>query len=129
MTFADPRAAGAAFSELRDTLPQLLRDDDGPVFRAPWEAQAFAMTLALYERGAFSWKEWADALALAISDAQAAGDPDTGESYYLHWLDALEAITKKKGLVTGELLVHRKQEWDDAARRTPHGKPIELKRG
>ncbi|HET8608907.1 MAG TPA: nitrile hydratase accessory protein [Burkholderiales bacterium] len=129
MTFADPRAAGAAFSELRDTLPQLLRDDEGPVFRAPWEAQAFAMTLTLYERGLFSWKEWADALAQAISNAQAAGDPDTGENYYLHWLDALETITRQKGLVTGELLAQRKQEWDEAARRTPHGKPIELKRG
>jgi nitrile hydratase accessory protein len=121
--------AGDAFSELRDTLPQLLRDDEGPVFRAPWEAQAFAMTLTLYERGLFSWKEWADALAQAISNAQAAGDPDTGENYYLHWLDALETITKKKELVTGELLAQRKQEWDEAARRTPHGKPIELKRG
>lgn len=129
MTFADPRAAGSAFSELRDTLPQLLRDDEGPVFRAPWEAQAFAMTLTLYERGLFSWKEWADALAQAISNAQAAGDPDTGENYYLHWLDALETITRQKGLVTGELLAQRKQEWDEAARRTPHGKPIELKRG
>jgi nitrile hydratase accessory protein len=121
--------AGDAFSELRDTLPQLLRDDEGPVFRAPWEAQAFAMTLTLYERGLFSWKEWADALAQAISNAQAAGDPDTGENYYLHWLDALETITREKGLVTGELLTQRKQEWDEAARRTPHGKPIELKRG
>ncbi|MGH8600617.1 MAG: nitrile hydratase accessory protein [Burkholderiales bacterium] len=129
MTAAKPETAGSAFAELRDALPPLLRDDEGPVFRAPWEAQAFAMTLALYERGAFSWTEWADTLAQAISDAQAAGDPDTGESYYLHWLDALEVITKKKGLVTGDLLVHRKQEWDDAARRTPHGKPIELKRG
>ncbi len=128
MTSAESEMAGAAFSELRDTLPQLLRDDEGPVFRAPWEAQAFAMTLTLYERGLFSWKEWADALAQAIRNAQAAGGPDTGENYYLHWLDALETISREKGLVTGELLAQRKQEWDEAARRTPHGTPIELKR-
>lgn len=128
MTSANSETTGAAFSELRDTLPQLLRDDEGPVFRAPWEAQAFAMTLTLYERGLFSWKEWADALALAIGNAQAAGDPDTGENYYLHWLDALETIVEQKQVVTGTLLTERKEQWRDAARRTPHGQPIELKR-
>ena len=35
-------------------LPGLPRDVDGPVFREPWEAQDFAMTLALHERGLFS---------------------------------------------------------------------------
>ena len=33
-------------------VPGVPRDADGPVFREPWEAQAFAMTLALHERGA-----------------------------------------------------------------------------
>src|SRR5262249_47276843 len=68
------------------------RDADGPVFREPWEAQAFAMTLALYDRGLFTWPEWAATLADEIKRAQAAGDPDTGETYYRHWLNALERI-------------------------------------
>lgn len=86
------------------------------------------MALALHERGVFTWKEWADMLTHAIRVAQAAGDPDTGESYYEHWLDALERMVAAKRLVTGATLSLRKEEWREAARRTPHGKPIELKR-
>jgi nitrile hydratase accessory protein len=97
-----------------------------PVFNAPWEAQAFAMTVALHERGAFSWKEWADTLAEVIAEVKQRGEPDTGERYYEHWLTALERIATRKGLVTQELLEGMRHEWDEAARRTPHGQPIEL---
>jgi nitrile hydratase accessory protein len=103
-----PRAAGAGFA-------------------APWEAQAFALALALHERGLFTWTEWAAELAHAISDAQAGGDPDTGETYYGHWLTALERIAATKGLVTAATLARRRAEWEDAARHTPHGKPIVLR--
>ena len=101
-------------------------EDGAPVFREPWEAQAFAMTLALHTRGVFTWKEWAAALATAIRDAQAAGDADTGETYYGHWLTALERITVQKRIVTDALRETRKAEWEAAARRTPHGEPIRL---
>ncbi len=114
--------------ELRQALPELPCDDAGPVFRAPWEAQAFAMVVALHERGVFSWSEWARQLAQSIRDAQCAGDPDTGDTYYQHWLTALERICAAKGLVTEHLLAQRKVEWDRAARHTPHGRPIELGR-
>jgi len=103
------------------------RDADGPVFREPWEAQAFAMTLALYDRGLFTWPEWAATLADEIKRAQAAGDPDTGETYYRHWLNALERIVAEKGAATGETLRRYRDAWDHAADRTPHGRPIELK--
>ena len=116
----------AAPPGLRAALPGLPADDSGPVFRAPWEAQAFAMAVALHQRGAFTWAEWAAALSQAIRDAQAAGDPDTGEHYYLHWLTALERISVAKGLVTGEALALQRDRWEEAARRTPHGKPIVL---
>jgi nitrile hydratase accessory protein len=112
--------------ELRTALPALPCDDAGPVFSAPWEAQAFAMTLALHERGMFTWAEWAACLNQAISDAQAAGDPDRGNTYYSHWLTALERISAIKGLVTDDTLRQRRNAWDVAARRTPHGQPIEL---
>lgn len=114
------------FPDLRAALPALPCDDAGPVFNAPWEAQAFAMTLILYERGEFTWAEWAAFLNQAIRDAQAAGDPDIGNTYYSHWLTALERITAVKGLVTGDMLLQRQSEWDIAARRTPHGQPIVL---
>jgi nitrile hydratase accessory protein len=114
--------------DIRSALPDLPCDEAGPVFKAPWEAQAFAMTLALHERGIFTWTEWAESLSKAITDAQLAGDPDTGETYYAHWLAALERISTMKGLVTSDVLAQRKHEWDEAARRTPHGEPIELGR-
>ena len=72
--------------------PGMPRDADGPVFGAPWQAQAFAMTLALHEKGLFSWSEWAETLAAQIQAAQAAGDPDAGDTYYRHWLAALETL-------------------------------------
>ena len=76
--------------------PGLPRDGAGPVFREPWEAQAFAMALALHERGLFTWNEWAATLADEIKAAQAAGDPDSGETYYRHWLSALERLVAEK---------------------------------
>lgn len=111
-----------------DQLPGLPRDDDGPVFREPWEAQAFAMAVRLHEQGAFTWTEWAETLAGTIKDAQASGDPDTGETYYLHWLAALETLVVSKGLIGEDERLDRKDAWDRAARATPHGEPIELGR-
>jgi nitrile hydratase accessory protein len=102
---------------------------DGPthrVFEAPWEAQAFAMAVALHARGAFTWPEWAGTLADVIREARLRGDPDTGEGYYVHWLTALERIVARRGLVTPERLAQRRDAWAHAARRTPHGQPIEL---
>ncbi|MEX0842350.1 MAG: nitrile hydratase accessory protein [Xanthobacteraceae bacterium] len=110
-----------------ETLPGIPCDDDGPVFREPWEAQAFAMTLALHERGLFTWPEWSAALGDEIKRAQAAGDPDTGETYYRHWLAALERLIAEKGVADRGTLARYRDAWDHAADRTPHGQPIELR--
>jgi nitrile hydratase accessory protein len=99
-----------------------------PVFKEQWEAQAFAMAMALQERGAFTAKEWSQALAEVIAEVRARGEPDTGEDYYRHWLVALERLVARKGLVAAAALHERQHEWEEAARRTPHGKPIELDR-
>ena len=99
---------------------------DGPVFSAPWEAQAFAMTLRLHERGVFTWSEWADALASAIKRAQAAGDHDDGSTYYAHWLAALETIVAEKGVTDPVALEGRRAAFDRAAHATPHGEPVLL---
>jgi len=97
------------------------------VFREPWEAQAFAMTLALYDRGLFSWPEWAAMLGAEIKRAREKGDPDTGETYYHHWLAALERIVAEKNVTEAATLARYYDAWDCAADRTPHGTPIELK--
>jgi nitrile hydratase accessory protein len=107
-------------------VPGVPCDAEGPVFREPWEAQAFALALALHDRGVFTWPEWAAALSAEIKRAQAAGDPDTGETYYRHWLAALERIVEQKGVADAALRARYYDAWDHAADRTPHGRPIEL---
>lgn len=109
-----------------EAIPSIPQDAQGPVFREPWEAQAFAMALALHKAGLFAWTEWAAILGAEIKKAQAAGDPDTGETYYHHWLAALERIVAEKGVTTHKTLVHHYYAWEHAAVRTPHGIPIEL---
>jgi nitrile hydratase accessory protein len=108
-------------------LPGLPADGGAPVFAAPWEAHAFAMVVTLHEKGLFTWPEWAAALAAEIKAAQAAGDPDTGETYYAHWLGALERLLAARRVTTPEALVGYRNAWDAAAHRTPHGTPIELR--
>src|SRR6202140_5254385 len=100
LMLSDPQAALQA----THALPGIPRDADGPVFREPWEAQAFAMALALHARGLFSWNEWAAALADEIKRAQAGGEPDSGETYYRHWLATLERLIAAKGVATSETL-------------------------
>ena len=120
----DPAAARHA----TEAVPSIPCDAEGPVFREPWEAQAFAMTLHLYDRGLFAWPEWAAILGDEIKKAQAAGDPDTGETYYRHWLAALERIVAEKGVTDAghaPALLLTPGITPPTAR--PHGTPIELK--
>lgn len=112
--------------EAARSLPGLPRDADGPVFREPWEAQAFALAVSLHERGLFGWDEWAVLLGEEIKAAQRAGDPDTGATYYHHWLAALERMVARKGIADGAALARYHDAWAHAAWRTPHGTPIEL---
>lgn len=122
-SFIEPETARHA----AEAVPGIPRDADGPVFRAPWEAHAFAMALTLYERGLFAWSEWAGMLSEEIKKAQAAGDADTGETYYHHWLATLERMVAEKGVASAQSLAQHYRAWERAVHRTPHGKPIELR--
>ena len=117
----------ASLSSLVAAVPDLPRDEGGPVFREPWEAQAFAMTISLFRKGLFTWPEWAAALGEEIKRAQEAGDPDRGDTYYQHWLAALERLVTEKGISDPDNLRRYHDAWDRAADRTPHGTPIELR--
>ena len=108
-------------------LPGIPQESGEPVFAEPWQAQAFAMALALHQRGLFSWPEWADALSRQITAAQAAGDADLGDTYYRHWLAALESLVTAKGAARADELARCARAWDHAADRTPHGQPIVLR--
>jgi nitrile hydratase accessory protein len=107
-------------------LPALPRDEGGPVFSEPWEAKAFALAVGLSEAGCFTWSEWVTVFSQEIKSAEERGDPDLGDTYYRHWLNALEKICTSKGLVGIEDRRKRKETWRRAYLNTPHGKPIEL---
>jgi nitrile hydratase accessory protein len=105
--------------------PDLDPPDQRP-FAEPWQAQAFALAVHLHAQGAFTWHEWAQALAAELKVAEASGLPDDGSAYYQHWLAALERLVTRRGLVPAEALADRKRAWEQAYRHTPHGRPVEL---
>lgn len=98
------------------------------MFAEPWQGQLFAMTLLLHEQGLFSWNEWADSLSQAIRQAQHAGDPDLGNTYYQHWCTALEVLLRTKSVASPLALASLRQAWRVAAESTPHGEPVQLRR-
>jgi nitrile hydratase accessory protein len=101
--------------------------DTSPVFREPWQAQAFALAVRLSAAGYFTWPEWSAALATELKAAADRGEPDDGTRYYEYWLAALERLVTAKGLASADALATRKEAWADAYRHTPHGKPVELR--
>jgi len=115
-------------SEKISALPRIPRDEEGPVFAEPWQAQAFALAIKLSEQGYFTWKEWSAALAAELKRSEDRGEPDDGSHYYEHWLVALEQMVTSKGLADEAALLERKEAWADAYRHTPHGKPVVLRR-
>ena len=115
-----------AESERLASLPRMPRDEEGPVFAEPWQAQAFALAVKLSEQGYFTWKEWAAALAGELAAAANRGEPDDGSHYYEHWVAALERIVTEKRLSDRTELYTRKEAWAEAYLHTPHGKPVEL---
>ena len=122
MSAPEPPSNSARLSD----LPRLPRDEGGPVFAEPWQAQAFALAVKLSEQGHFTWKEWAAGLAEELQAAARRGEPDDGTRYYEHWLTALERLVTAKGLTDQTALLTRKEAWAEAYRATPHGTPIEL---
>ena len=123
MSGVTPAATRLAMNAVRG-IP---RDRDGPVFREPWEAQAFAMAVTLQVRGLFTWSEWAAALGEEIKRAP-------GGRRSRHRRDLLQALARDARADGGAERRHRSGDagplsgdaWDRAADRTPHGTPIEL---
>ncbi|MGY6273848.1 nitrile hydratase accessory protein [Achromobacter denitrificans] len=120
---------GDRANALAAQLAGIPKDKDGPVFREPWEARAFAITVTMHERGVFTWSEWAESLSAAIKRSEAESGVDNGERYYEHWLAALEDIVTRKQVCTTSLLDKRREDWRESARLTPHGQAIELRIG
>ena len=100
---SDPRATLSEMAaQCRSGLPMPPQAGDAPVFAEPWQAQAFAMTVALHAKGLFTWPEWAAALTARLRSVNASGGLDDGSNYYLHWLDTLEGLVLDKQVRLGK---------------------------
>ena len=106
--------------------PLFPRNEDGPVFAEPWQAQAFAIAVQLSANGHFTWTEGTEALGEQLQAAVRRGEPDDGSRYFEHWIAALEHLVVDKNLTDLTALSERKKAWADSYRHTPHGHPVEL---
>jgi nitrile hydratase accessory protein len=80
---------------------------DSPTFAEPWQAQIFALVVALHERGLFQWSAFQ---ALLIDTIESAPHHLQGpEFYYRHWLGAAERLFAETGLVLSADLAARSQ--------------------
>jgi len=93
-------------------------------FEAPWHAEVFALTVHLNEAGIFTWPEWAAQFGAALAEAGLEKELDGGQDYYLIWLDTLACILEQKGHADRKTLARLADEWEEAYRQTPHGKPV-----
>lgn len=91
---------------------------DAP-FEEPWQAQLFALTVALNEAGHFHWSDWAAVFGPKVQDAPA-------EAYWDVWAEALVVLLDARGITGTAEVQALTQRWQEAARRTPHGQAIEL---
>ena len=110
-------------------LRPLARRDGEPAFDQPWQAQVLALADTLTRRGLFSPGDWSTTLGEELRRAEAAGAPDTPETYYAAVLAALERLTAASGAVPGGALAERTEAWRRAYENTPHGRPVELTAG
>jgi nitrile hydratase accessory protein len=96
---------------------------EDPVFAEAWQAEAFALTVALHEGGLFTWAEWSATLSAELERPSAAKD---GSDYYDHWVRALERLLAAKEVAPAADVENLTAAWHRAAEATPHGKPIRL---
>ena len=91
---------------------------DAP-FEEPWQAQLFALTVALNEAGHFTWEEWAAVFGPRVRDAEAS-------IYWQVWSQALVELLADRGVASTAEVHALTERWQAAARATPHGMPIVL---
>lgn len=101
--------------ESSDDVVLLLEDGPAPprsngelVFAEPWQGRAFALAVALHERGAFEWSAFQTELTSRIAtwedDNEVRDLAGNDFPYYELWLAALEAVLANHDLVDGTTL-------------------------
>lgn len=111
---------------LNEPAQPLLRDKEGTTFHNSWEAEAFAMGNLLIKSGFMTQAEWVEIFSQEIKAAQAKGDPDRGDTYYSHWMNALERIAIEHNITDRETLAEQQRLWDLAIKNTPHGVALSI---
>lgn len=104
----------------------LLMPEPNTVFEEPWQAEVFATTVSLSQRGAFTWPEWVEAFAARIKEDPQQEEEDGPTAYYRQWLAALESVTSDRLELSAALIDQRQREWEQAYLNTPHGQAVEL---
>lgn len=97
-----------------------------PAFSEAWHAQVLAMADTMVKAGHFSATDWAEALGAELKAADADGQEDTEATYYACALRALEGLSAQKAGIPLADQAARKDAWEAAYLRTPHGKPVVL---
>ena len=107
-------------------MPDAPGDEAGPIFDAPWQAQAFAIVVRLSKTGHFGWDEWVRVFSKEIAHSPARSGESANDAYYRQWLGALEQIVVTTGLLASSNTKERAAEWRAAYINTPHGQAVEL---
>ena len=86
--------------------------EDDVVFEAPWQARAFALTVALRREGDFPWEAFQTRLIEELDDAEGhAGASieaeETEAAYYRAWLAAVERLLLEEDVLKDEELAER----------------------
>lgn len=102
---------------------------EAPAFSEPWQAQAFALAVALQDAGVIDRAQWTKAFSEAIAAAEASGGVIDAERYHRLWVETLEALSVAQAGLSPRRIGETQEAWAQAYRRTPHGQPVELAAG
>lgn len=91
------------------------------VFAAPWQARAFALTLALSERGLFTLRDFQQALIVRIGAFEKIGCVLDQTDYYTRWVEALsDLIAERSKIAASDLEQAERHATEDAVSRKVH---------
>jgi nitrile hydratase accessory protein len=99
-----------------EPLTALLSADASPdvvsklVFKHPWAARLFGLTLAIVEKGSFSIKEFQQAMFKSVGDYEKAGSITDDTTYYTCWINALLGLLGEKNLTSEAAITELERE-------------------
>ena len=108
----------------RSELP--LPKEGEPLFAEAWQAEVLGLAEAMVLAGRFTREEWSQTLGACLREAESAGEPDEGCTYYQAALEALERLMLSTGAASHDEIHAREEAWREAYERTPHGQPVVL---